>query len=376
MNNDVQALLAETDDPAVARDIIIALRQRINELQLNSDALRIENALLKRAGGGGISHEYVQRLKSDMRELRAHARKRGLDSDTLALIAHNGAGMHVPAPALMDQTLRVEPPAGQSLRDLRPLTMTLSTQLGGMIALTSSFRLLLINGLSLPLSERSDWRDARQIAGLGLARGERIDAVCAVDEFSPPRQVLIVSRQGWCRALPWTVVESLLASGLPMSPADKADAPAWIGPCNGAEVVLVTRLGRWVRFPAAGIEASGGQSVSLEQDDDIATAAVIGEADKDRALHFIGADGAQFAVAVSGLTAHKKPGAKTQILMRNWVALACGIATGSDAALMLGMNGDLIVSTLRSLPTASRPSDARALNMAGQRLAAAAVSLK
>lgn len=374
MNSDMQALLAETGDPAIARDIVIALQQRISELQLNSDALRIENALLKRTGGGGISQEYVQRLKSDMRELRAHARKHGLDSDTLALIEPHGAGMHVPAPAPMDQVLRVEPPAGQSLRDLRPLTMTVTTQLGSMIALTSSFRLLLINGLSLTLSERSDWRDARKIGGLGLAHGERIDAVCAVDEFSPPRQLLIVSRQGWCRALPWSVVESLLASGLPISPADKADVPAWIGRCDGIDVVLVTRLGRWVRFPVAGIEASGGQSVSLEQDDDIATAAVIGEPDNDRALHFVGADGAQLAVAVNGLTAHKRPGARTQILMRNWVALACGIATSNDAALMLGMNGDLTVSTLRSLPIAAKPSDARALNVAGQRLAAAVVS--
>lgn len=374
MNDDMQALLAETGDPAVARDIVVALQQRITELQLNSDALRIENALLKRAGGGGISQEYVQRLKADMRELRSHARKHGLDSDTLALIAHTGVGMHVPAPAPMDQTLRVEPPPGQTLRDLRPLMMTVSTQLGGMIALTSNFRLLLINGLSLPVSDRSDWRDARQIGGLGLARGERLDAACAVDEFNPPRQVLVVSRQGWCRALPWSVVESLLASGLPISPADKADAPAWIGPCDGGDVLLVTRLGRWVRFPVAGIEASGGQSVSLEQDDDIAAAVVIGNDEKDRAVHCIGADGAQFAVALSGLTAHKKPGAKTQTLMRNWVALSCGIAARGDAALMLGMNGDLIVSTLRSLPVAAKPTDARALNVAGQRLVAAAVS--
>ncbi len=361
----------DVSDPVAARALIAALAERVRALQQSADALRVDNALLKRAGSGGISQDYVQRLKTDLRDLRTFARKRGLDLETIALLAGSGEGLHIPAPAAMDQTLTIIMPPDRSVRDLRPLTMTPMRRLGSALVLTSAFRLVQLNGLSLAMSEGMDWGDAQGGGALGLARGERIEAACPIDEFDPPHSVAIVTRRGWCRVMPWSVVESLYTSGLPISPYDANDAPAWIAPWNGGDLLLVTRLGRWVRLPAGVLEPAGQEAIVLEQDDDVACGCVI--ADDTQIVHFVGADGAQFAVAAAGLPAHKKTGVKTQPLRRDWVALLCGIATRTDAVVMLTMGGELIVSALRGLRAAERPSEARPLNVAGQRLAAACI---
>jgi hypothetical protein len=94
------------------------------------------------------------------------------------------------------------------------------------------------------------------------------------------------------------------------------------------------------------------------------------EGDGD-AVYFIGADGAQLAVAGAGLEAHKRAGAKPVPLARRFFALTCFIARKSDAALALTNSGDLIVETLRALPIAARPSEAQPLNVINQRVIAA-----
>jgi DNA gyrase/topoisomerase IV subunit A len=268
----------------------------------------------------------------------------------------------------MDQTLSLAMADDEPVRDLKPLFMAGGARLDSLLAMTSSFRLVMANGLNLPLSENMDWRDARPIGALALTRGERIEATCAVNELQPPRTLVVVTRRGWVRALSWSLVENLVIGGQPITAPIAGDTPVWIGPAGEGDVLLLTRNGAWTRFPLNNLDAGGGISITLDPDDDVTCAAIVGD---DAAVYFVSADGAQLAVAASGLEAHKKPGAKPTPVARRFIALACYTAKKTDAVLLLSNNGDLIVETLRALPVAARPSEAQPLNVVNQRLIAA-----
>ncbi len=368
----LEELLEAAPDLAAAHLLIAELHARTQTLQRNSDALRAETAFLKRSGSGA-SPAQLSRARNDLRDLRLYARKRNLDGDVLALLTGTGDALLLPGVASMDQTLKLVTAEDRGVRELRPLYMAATTRLGGLLAMTSTFRLVSLNGLGIRLSARMDWQDAARASALGLMKLEQVEAVCVVDEFAPPAQLVVVTRQGWCRALPWGVVENMLASGQQITPGEHTDAPVWLGASDGGaeDLLLLTRLGRWVRFPLKLVESSGAFCVSREQDDDVVAALILPSINADDAVQFVGADGAQFVVATAGLPAHKKPGAKSQPLIKNFVALTCALQSQTTATLMLTMTGDLVVSTTRSLPIAAKPSEARPLNVVGARVAAA-----
>jgi hypothetical protein len=367
---DPDALIAQAEDPETARLLLTRLAARVAELQSQSDALLAENTLLKRAGSSGVSTDHLQRTRSDLVALRTYAARHGLDADTLLLLASTGEAVHLPGVAPMDQTLQLTPPAGGSLRDLRPLFVLAGTRLSESIVMTSAFRLMPLSGLAAPMSEASRWADARR--ALLLPRGERVDALCSAERVAAPKSLLVVSRTGWTRAIPWTTVDNLLATGQPLTPPDKDDSPVWIDVVDrdDADLLLLSRMGHWTRFPLSSLEPPGSMAV-LPQNDDIACACVI--APGDNAILFAAADGAQFIAAETALPAHKRHGGKMQVLRRDWVSLLCVPVTARHASLILAANGDIAVSSLRGLPAAGRLSEARPLNTLGQRALTATV---
>lgn len=367
LEQDLPWLTAEArNDPDTAQQIIEALTSRTQQLQQQADELRAENVLLKRSGMHQVYHDQVQRLKTDLRDLRTFAERHALNPDVVSLVSFTGHGLHLPAPLAMDQTLSLATSDDEPVRDLKPLFMAGGARLDSLLAMTSSFRLVMANGLSLPLSETMDWRDARPVGALALSRGERIEATCAVNELQPPRSLAVVTRRGWARVLSWSLVENLVIGGQPITAPIAGDTPVWLGPAGEGDVLLLTRNGAWTRFPLNSLDASGGMGIALGSDDDVACAAVVGG--NDAAVYFVGADGAQLAIANAGLEAHKKPGAKPGQLTRRFIALVCYPAKKTDAVLLLSNNGDLIVETLRALPVAARTSDAQPLNAINQRL--------
>ncbi len=366
---DLEAMLDAAADADTARALITALHARVRALQINSDALRLENVLLKRGGGSEVSAESMRRLRDELRALRAFARRHDLDRQAIALLAGAGAGLLMPEPAALEQTLSIEM-GDVALCDLRPLHLTPVRRLGSLVAITSAFRLLQLPALALPLSSAPRWSDACAPDALGLPKGERIEALCALPEPAP-KSILIVTRSGWCRELAWPSVEDVLTLGAALTPGDKTDSPVWIGPANAGDVLLVTRLGRWVRFPLATLEPVGQNAITLAPDDDVACAVSI--APEIEALQFVSGDGALLSVRADAFTAHKKPGGKSQPITRNWISHAVYAAPRSAALVLLGAGGELHVTTIRGLPVADRPHEARPLAVAGGRVLASAI---
>jgi len=373
LDQDLPWLLAEArNDPGAAQRIIEAFAERVQSLQRQMDELRAENALLKRTGGLQASNELTQRHKTNLRDLRQLAERHRLNRDIVTLMSFTGHAMQWPAPAPIEQTLPLATPPEEPVRDLKPMFLAAGARFGSVLAVTSGLRFGLVFGLSLPLSENVDWRDARPAAALGLARAERVEAVCAVDELLPPRQVILVTRRGWVRLMSWPLVENLSVSGQSITLPVEGDSPAWLGAGESeGDLLVLTRNGRWTRFPIGLIPPAGSLGVALDGDDDVVAAVWLG---KDTpAVWFIGADGAMCAVAAGALEAHKKPGGKAAQLIRRFVALSCYPihARRSDVALLLSNEGEFHVVNATGLPVTGKLSEVQTLNVINQRLVAA-----
>lgn len=363
-------------EPAVAPDIIEAFAERVQTLQRQTDELRAENALLKRTGGQQTTLEQVQRLKANLRDMRNLAVRKGLNRDAIAMVSFTGYAVQLAMPAPMEQTLALATTAQESIQSIKPLYLASGTWFGSLIVVTSNVRLALVNGLSLRYSEGLDWSDARAIPGLGLARAERVEAICSLDELRPPHHMILVTRQGWVRVMSWPHIETVALSGQSMTLPGTGDTPVWLDPCDtDGDLFLLTRYGRWTRFPIAMIPSIGCSGIALEQGDDVISAVVLDKHNPGSALWFIGADGAVFAVASDGLAAHKKPGAKSISIARKYAGLTCFAITTrkSEFAALLSNSGDLHVVSMKGLPIATRPADAQPLQVSGQRLVAAAL---
>jgi hypothetical protein len=360
------------NDPDTAQQIIEAFAGRVQTLQRQTDELRAENAMLKRNGGQQASGEQLQRLKTHLHDLRQLATRRGLDQDVLSLLTFSGVGVQLPAPVPMEQTLSLLTPPDEPIGMHKPLYLAHGTWFGSLLAITSALRMSLVNGIALPVSDNLDWRDAQPATSLGLARAERVEAILPVDELRPPRDILIVSRQGWVRAISWAHAEMLSYSTQAMTLPSVGDTPVWLGEYDAhADLLILTRNGRWTRFPLSLVPSLGCAGITLESDDDVVSAVVIGK--REAVVWFIGEDGAIFAVASSGLEPHKKPNAKAAPLTRRFAGLTCyGVTTKkTELAVLLSNQGDLHVVSMRGLPIAAKPADIQPLNVSNQRLIAA-----
>jgi DNA gyrase/topoisomerase IV subunit A len=373
LDQDLPWLTAEArNDPDTAQQVIEALAERVQTLQRQSDELRAENALLKKTGGQQASGEQVQRLRTSLRDMRQVAARHGLDRDVVALLTFGGMGVQLPSPAPFEQTLNLLTPDNEPIGSLKPVFLARGEWFGSLLAITSSLRLALVNGYNLPVSENLDWRDARPAASLQLGRAERVEALFPVDELRPPRDLLLVTRQGWCRILSWSHAENLAASGQSITIPGMGDSPVWLGPCDGeGDVLLLTRNGKWTRFPLSLIPSIGCAGIALESGDDVVAALALHKG--HAVVWFAGADGNLFAVANEGLEPHKKPGGKAAPLGKRFVGLACfGVsARKNEVMLALSNQGDLHVVSMRGLPIAAKPADIQPLKVASQRLIAA-----
>lgn len=373
LERDLPWLLAEAhNDPDVAQQIVETLAGRIQELQRQTDELRAENTLLKRTGGQQASTEQLNRLKTTLHDLHQLVTRAGLNRDVVTVLDFSGMGLHLPTPAPMEQTLRLLSAPDDPISMHKPLYLAHGSWLHTLLAITSGLRMLLVNGLAVPISEHLDWRDAHTISGLGLSRAERVEAVLPLDELHPPHDVLIVSRQGWVRSISWSHVEMLAYSGQSITLPNAGDSPVWLGESDtDADLLILTRNGRWTRFPMNVVPARGCAGITLDSNDDVVSAVVVDKT--TAAVWFIGADGTTFVLSAMGLEAHKKAAGKAVPLTRRFVGLTCYRVQSHKArmALLLSNEGDLHVLSTHGLPIAAKPSEVQPLKVSNERLIAA-----
>ncbi len=378
LTRDLNWLLTEArNDPAVAAQIIEALAGRVEALQTQADAARAESLVLRRSGQHQIYLDQIQRLKTDLRDLRGHVSARGANMVTITMLTSGGVGLQLPRLLLPTSIFSLANINREGLREAQPIHWAASSRLGQVLVITSTGRAVLLNGLALPLSEQSDWAEARPISQLTLRKGERVEAMCAVPEQGEAKMLVMVTRQGLAKAIPWSLFEAMLAGGQPMVSPKEGDGAVWVGACGRAEagglgdLMIVTRNGRWLRFPIASIEPGGSVGIPLQIGDEVASATEI--APNAPFIFVLGNEGGLITVANAGVQGNKRPGGKTGALPKGFLPLGCAAGARSQSFMALSLDGNISQSPFTRAIAATTLAEARPLNLIHQRLCAWAV---
>ncbi|MCW1969764.1 MAG: hypothetical protein KIH69_016755 [Anaerolineae bacterium] len=378
LTRDLNWLLNEArNDPATATQIIEALAGRVEALQTQSDTARAESLVLRRSGQHQVYLEQIQRLKADLRELRGYAGVRSANTPSIMMLTSGGTGLQLPRLLLPTSLFSLANLTRDSLRDARPIHWAASSRLGQLLVILSSGRAAVLNALNVPLSEQSDWAEARQLGQLALRKGERVEAMCAMPDQAEAKMLVIVTRQGLAKAIPWSLFEAMLASGQPIISPKDGDGPVWVGACGRADsggvgdLFIVTRNGRWLRFPIASIEPGGSVGIPLQIGDEVAGATEI--APNAPFLFVLSIEGALIAVANEAVQGNKRPGGKTGGLPKGFLPLGCAAGTRNQSFMTLSLDGNISQSPLTRALAAPSLAEARPLNLLHQRLCAWAV---
>lgn len=369
---DLDALLAEArQDPAAADDIIAALLERARDVQRDADALRAENALLRRGSAQALL-EQVERLRGALRDLRGWAPVRALHTREVAVASFTGEALLGPLADTARSGARITVPDGGSARDMRPLFACETGRLGQLVAVSTSFHAALIECLAVHSSPTWDWALARPVAAALRTGAARIEAVAPTDELDRRALLAVLTRAGWVKVLPWSTADNLMGAGHPLfRPAEQHDTPAWITGCDRGDMIVFSRSGRWTRFPLDSVETTGAEAFSLEPGDEAVCAAVVGPADSHVAV--VADSGAVIVARAESFGAHRKPGAKPAGLPRGFRPIAAAACAEDSRIVALSMDGEWSVAPVAKLPISPGPADPSPFNPIGRRLATAII---
>ncbi len=357
-----------TADPATLANYLNDLSMRVSTLQTQSDELRGENVILRRSGIHQIYSAQIDALRTDVRDLISLATRRGLSPHVVRLISSNGMCAQFETPASYEQTLPLDGLTSDAFASLRPVHLACAHALDSVIVVTSKFRLLRATGMGIQTAASSDWRAARAV--VALRRGEQADCILSVDEAHAPRYVVVVTRMGWVRALSWSAFEQIMHSGQPFASKTDGDTPVRIIGGEGGDVLVVSRAGKWTRFPLGSVEPAGSQAINVTLEDDVVDAVLV---DDQPAIFFVGPDGAMLGVSPTALATHKRPLAKPGGLPRGFRVMACLGCKPAATILTLGYDLTFDVVGTKRLRVGDRISDSQPLNVISRKLAAVAL---
>ncbi len=111
---------------------------------------------------------------------------------------------------------------------------------------------------------------------INLQEDEQVTAIVPVDTFDRERFVVLCTRLGKVKRLPLSTFERVRSTGLIAISLDKDDELGWARITTGnQDLILVTRLGRVLRFPehqvrVMGRQAAGVQGIRLADNDRVA----------------------------------------------------------------------------------------------------------
>lgn len=369
---DLDSLLTEArQDPSIADDIITALLARVRDVQRDADALRAENALLRRGSAQALL-EQVERLRSALRDVRGWAPVRALHSRELAVVSFTGDALMAPLASVSRADARIRAPGGGSARDLRPVYVCEVGRMGQLVAVSSSFHAALVECLSIDSAPSWDWALARPVAGAVRSGAARIEAIAPTDEIDRRALVVLLTRGGWVKVLPWTTVDNLIGAGQPLfRPSERHDTPAWISGCDRGDVIVFSRSGRWTRFPIDSVETAGAEAFTLEAGDEAVCAALVDAADSHVCV--VADTGAVIVASAEAFVPHRKPGSKPAGLPRGFRPVAAAACTPEAAIVALSLDGEWSITPVSKLPVSRAPTDPSPYNPIGRRLSAAVV---
>jgi len=319
-------VLEAEQHPERATDLIRMLAERMAFLDARNEELRGEVIELRRKGRGAnmAPAANLGALQQRVEELETRLKDGGAARH---LLIHDGNRLFANVSL---QTAQIDG-VGELPKGARMLVMSSAARLYAITADTRVF--------SVPVSE--------------LPQGETVtldapkDIATFIDQsiFESSRYLVLVTRGG---TLVSTLAgnlarfaakgEKILRNMLPDDPIIAAY------PSGNADLLLVSRLGRWLRFPERALGSTGTQGMTLPKDD--ALAGLVWVTD-EAPLYLVTASGRLFMRHTRDLPAKKAPGRATGQLFSGQEIIAIGKGT---ELLTVTPEGGLSLLSLTSVP--------------------------
>jgi DNA gyrase/topoisomerase IV subunit A len=329
--------------PESAPDLIRMLADRLALLDRQNEELRGELSTLKRKMRGSGADAEIAELRQRIRELEntLHTEPSGR---RLLIYARD----RIEVNTAIDGVLQSQSSIGRTLQpDVRMLTSVPGTSL---YAITDESRIFALSLRDLPVPP-----DANTPAELGNPRN--VATILEQSAFETYRFLALLSERGY--------VYSVLAGSLPQLArrGDKlvrnlipGDPILSAVPSHNADLLAVSRRGRWIRFPERAVGGAGSLVMDLPKGDTLAGMIPL---NADTTLIMVTADGRIYARRTENLPTRKEPGKSAGMLIKS--GTVAGICALTGGLLVLTNTGRLL--TVEKIP--SRATDEEGISISG-----------
>jgi DNA gyrase/topoisomerase IV subunit A len=266
--SDVQWWVLEVKKhPESAPEIIEELAQRLVEMDSENEQLRTEIIRMQQGTIGSASTE-VQDLRRKVAELQTLMESEAATEPALVFVSSLMQLTRLPYPRAQE-LIRAGQPVLER-KDLLELHRVLYVRpYDEILLLTSQGRGRKLRPADIPiLAEGGSWPAREDIQG---STEERLSAAIATQK--PPRFRTVVTRQGFVKQIISIALDRAMAQGdsILESPLHNDRLVDLVSSDRG-DILLVTRWGKWTRFPQRAISGQGAEAMKLEPDDQVVAA--------------------------------------------------------------------------------------------------------
>ncbi len=325
-------------DPASAPKMIDQIGRRLAAVTEENDRLLSEILLLRRIQALGSGLDRLARLEAALERLTGLLDRHEINVPVVNVITASGRGMQIPAARLRAGEAIKAPgtAAGALLAARRIDEMAVITE-RGVMRRHYGFSFTLVDATQPVKLEK-----------LGLDRwaGERVTAVAGLPHDAVNRYLVIASRGGQIAAGPKvTMLQRADADAKLLPDLAEDDEPVYLGaPPTGDDLLVTTRLGRWLRFPVQ--QSLGKHTLALPTGDQVAGAASV---PKEGTVVFVAEDGEVLAAKERTLPSSQGPGAKFQKLPGGFRPAAVFAGEGIEAAAWIDEGNVLRWQSLKGM---------------------------
>ena len=342
---DVQWWVLESKKhPESAPDLIQKLAERLTELDAKNEELRDEIIRLQRqTPTTGEDSETVSELRRKVTMLQALLDGEAAEEPAVMLISERLDAARVPIPRVRRLSRDGTPLlSGQSSLRVRSLLLTRPHE--ELLLLTNQAHGFQITASDVPLLvEEGAWPP---FDGPQIEKGEWLTAAASAGQ--PPRFWTLVTRRGFVLQQIRIGFDRDVKAGqqLVESPF-RRDVPVAMVSGDEGDLLVLTRWGKYVRFPQRAIPPNGTPALELDPDDEVVAALPLA---KESEIMVATASGHVMRRETAQLSAQAKPGQAGRTLIQAFDALAVFPYDPQGQILYLTYSGELVLIPAEQVP--------------------------
>ncbi len=354
--SDVQWWIQEVRrNPDAAPELVEMLADRLMELDLENERLRDELVGLRRGAPLTTADSgHVTRLQQQVAALQDVIKGQASAEAALIFISDRGQALRMPLSRARILLREKQPALDRSaVLSLRSLVFVRPHE--AVLMLTNTGRVARILPHQVPfLLETGGWLAEHddEHRAINLDPGERVAVAVALPE--PPRFWTVVTRRGFARQFLHALLDPHIADRRPVIKTDMAgDEPIAMVNGDRGDLMMITRWGHALRFPHHTVMGPGTIALTMEPDDEVATALSLPD---EAEVLLVTASGMALRREGSACKRHTKPGSSGAPFIQAFDVLASLPYAARGALLFLTFAGKLVCSPVADVPLQTRLS--------------------